>query len=76
MKEFIEYILQFGNLNPQQIELISKKVTELELNKDDFYWKQEKQLGRLALFQKGFSGFIITTTKEKNIHDTLLMKTI
>ena len=37
MKEFINYALQFGNLNPQQIELISKKATVLELLKDDYY---------------------------------------
>lgn len=37
MKEFIDYILQFGNLNQHQIDLISKKATEIELRKDAFY---------------------------------------
>jgi len=36
------YILQFGNLNQQQIDLISKKATELELLKDKYFQKQEK----------------------------------
>ena len=42
MKEFIEYILQFGNLNQQQIGLISKKATELELRKDEYFLEAGK----------------------------------
>ncbi|MFH6996132.1 Crp/Fnr family transcriptional regulator [Flavobacterium sp. FlaQc-48] len=48
MKEFIEYILQFGNLNQQQIDLISKKATELDLPKDEYFseaGKVSKQVG-------------------------------
>ena len=48
MKTFIEYLLQFGNLNQQQIDLISKKATELNLNKDDYFLeagKVSKQFG-------------------------------
>ncbi|WP_026705889.1 Crp/Fnr family transcriptional regulator [Flavobacterium soli] len=37
MKEFIEYILQFGNLNPQQLALISSKATELTIKKDAYF---------------------------------------
>jgi len=37
MEDFISYILQFGNLNQQQIDLISKKAILLVLKKDDFY---------------------------------------
>lgn len=37
MKEFIEYVLQFGNLNKQQIDLILSKATELELKKDEYF---------------------------------------
>lgn len=36
MKELIEYLLQFGHLNKQQIELISSKGTETKLQKDDY----------------------------------------
>lgn len=49
MKEFIEYILQFGNLNQQQIDLISKKATELELPKDEYF----SEAGKIAQ-QVGF----------------------
>jgi len=48
MKEFIDYILQFGNLNQQQIDLILKKPTVLTLKKDDYYseaGKVSKQFG-------------------------------
>lgn len=37
MKEFIEYILQFGNLNQQQIDLISLKSNQLEFKKDEYF---------------------------------------
>lgn len=37
MKELVEYILQFGNLNQQQIDLISKKATVLELTKEKYF---------------------------------------
>lgn len=36
MKELIEFILTFGNLNKQQIELISSKANETKLLKDEF----------------------------------------
>lgn len=37
MEKLIEYILQFGNLNKQQIDLIISKVKEIELRKDDYF---------------------------------------
>ncbi len=37
MKELIEYILQFGSLNKQQIDLIISKSTETELRKDEYF---------------------------------------
>ncbi|TYP97474.1 CRP-like cAMP-binding protein [Tenacibaculum adriaticum] len=42
MKELIEYILQFGNLNQQQIDFISKKATELDLQKDAYFSEARK----------------------------------
>jgi CRP-like cAMP-binding protein len=49
MKEFIEYVLLFGNLNQQQIELISDKVTEVQLRKDEYF----SEAGKIAR-QVGF----------------------
>lgn len=37
MDELINYILQFGNLNKQQIDLITKKATEKKLLKDEYF---------------------------------------
>ncbi|MHA7058840.1 Crp/Fnr family transcriptional regulator [Aquimarina sp. M1] len=48
MEELIEYTLQFGDLNQQQINLISKKATELQLLKGDYFseaGKIPKQVG-------------------------------
>jgi CRP-like cAMP-binding protein len=48
MEEFVEYILQFGNLNKQQIDLISNKGVELDLRKDEYFseaGKVSRQVG-------------------------------
>jgi hypothetical protein len=37
MNPFIEYMLQFGHLNKQQIELIESKMSELILQKDQYF---------------------------------------
>lgn len=37
MNELINYILQFGNLNPQQIEYIKSKTTEITLKKEEYF---------------------------------------
>jgi CRP-like cAMP-binding protein len=37
MKELIEYVLQFGSLNKQQIDLISNKAIELNLHKEAYF---------------------------------------
>jgi CRP-like cAMP-binding protein len=53
MKEFIDYILQFGNLNQQQIDLISKKANELELVKDEYYWEAGKAVKQIGFILEG-----------------------
>lgn len=48
MEEMIDYFLQFGNLNKQQIDLITGKGRKLELKKDDYFseaGKIPKQVG-------------------------------
>lgn len=48
MEELIEYILQFGNLNQQQIELVISKGQILQLKKEDYFseaGKIPKQVG-------------------------------
>jgi CRP-like cAMP-binding protein len=42
MKEFIKYILQFGNFNQHQIDLITSKGSEFDLSKDNYFWEATK----------------------------------
>lgn len=49
MKELVQYILQFGNLNQQQIDLISKKATEINFAKDEYF----SEAGKVSV-QVGF----------------------
>jgi len=37
MKELVNYILQFGNLNQQQIDLILSKAQEREISKENYF---------------------------------------
>jgi CRP-like cAMP-binding protein len=49
MKAFIDYILQFGDLNQQQIDLITKKAEILDLPKEEYF----SEAGKIAQ-QVGF----------------------
>ena len=53
MEEFIEYILQFGNLNNQQIDLIKSRATEIELHKDEYYWEAGKTVKHIGFLTDG-----------------------
>lgn len=53
MKEFINHVLQFGNLNKQQIDLITSKATELTLCKDDYYWEAGKTVKQIGFITDG-----------------------
>lgn len=53
MGKFIEYILQFGNLNKQQIELITNKATETELRKDEYLAEAGKIFSQIAFILEG-----------------------
>lgn len=53
MKELIEHILQFGNLNKQQIELILSKATETELRKDDYFVEAGSTFNQVVFILEG-----------------------
>lgn len=53
MKEFIEYILQYGNLNKQQLELITNKAKEIKLNEDDYFAEAGKVLKQVGFIIDG-----------------------
>lgn len=49
MKELFDFILRFGNLNPQQIDFIASKAQETVLPKDEYF----SEAGKIAR-QVGF----------------------
>lgn len=53
MKEFIDYLLRFGNLNQHQIELIADKGKELDLQKDDYFAEAGKVLKQVGFIVEG-----------------------
>ena len=53
MKQFIEYILQFGNLNRQQIDFISGKAEIAGLKKNEYLAEAEKSVNRIAFILEG-----------------------
>ena len=53
MEKFIEYILHFGNLNQQQIDLITKKATEQELHKDVYFSEAGKISRQVGFIVEG-----------------------
>lgn len=50
---FIDFILQFGNLNKQQIDLIKSKGKEIELHKDEYYWEAGKTVKQIGFITDG-----------------------
>lgn len=53
MEELIEYILQFGNLNKQQIDLITSKATALELHKNEYFSEAGKIPRQVGFVMEG-----------------------
>lgn len=53
MDELIEYILRFGNLNTQQIDLIRQSATEKELHKDEYFSEAGKIPKQVGFIVKG-----------------------
>jgi len=65
MEQFIEYILQFGNLNKQQIDLITKKATETELRKGEYFSEAGKIPKQVAFVVDGvIRGFYYNKEEE------------
>ncbi len=67
MKEFIEYILQFGNLNQQQLDLISKKSAVLELRKGDFFSEAGKIAQQVGFILEGITRVCYFNNKGEEI---------
>ena len=67
MEAFINFVLQFGHLNKQQIDLIAGKGSLLELEKDDFYWEAGKMVRQIGFLAEGvLRVYYYTNTGEEN----------
>ncbi len=53
MKELVNYILQFGNLNQQQIDLIASKAQEREIRKDQYFAEAGKVAAEVGFIIDG-----------------------
>ncbi|WP_224994468.1 Crp/Fnr family transcriptional regulator [Cesiribacter sp. SM1] len=53
MEAMIEYILKFGNLNKQQLDLIKSKATEVVLRKDEYFSEAGKVPAQVGFVVEG-----------------------
>src|SRR5688500_15624322 len=67
MKELMEYVLRFGSLNPQQIELISSKATELNLRRDEYYLEAGKIAQQFGFILDGIARVCYYNNKGEEI---------
>jgi len=67
MKPFIDYILQFGNLNQQQTDLIMSKAKMLELNKDEYFSEAGKIPRQVGFLLEGVVRFCYYNNKGQEI---------
>lgn len=67
MKAFINHILQFGNLNQQQIDLIISKTIELELQKDEYFSEAGKVSRQVGFIVEGVTRVCYYSNKGEEI---------
>lgn len=53
MEEFLDFMLQFGHLNQQQMDLITKKAETIELSTNDYFWEAGKPINHVGFTKKG-----------------------
>ena len=53
MEAIINYLLQFGHLNQQQIDLVKRKAKEVQLKKDDYFSEAGKIARQVAFINEG-----------------------
>lgn len=69
MEELIAYIMQFGNLNKQQIDLIKSKATVRELRKDEYFSEAGKIPRQVGFVLEGIFRFCYYNNKGEEITD-------
>jgi len=67
MDEFINYILQFGDLNKQQLTFITGRAKKLELPKEDYFSEAGKIPKYVGFLLKGVVRFCYYNNKGKDI---------
>jgi len=67
MKAFIDYLLQFGNLNRHQTDLIMSKAEMLELHKDDYFSEAGKIPKQVGFILEGVVRFCYYNNKGQEI---------
>lgn len=53
MEKFIDYVLQYGQLNKQQTDLIASKAKKLELRENELYWEAGKNVDKIGFLTEG-----------------------
>jgi len=67
MEEFVNYILQFGNLNRQQTDFIMSKAKTLELHKDEYFSEAGKIPRHVGFILEGVVRFCYYNNKGQDI---------
>ncbi|MFC4209870.1 cyclic nucleotide-binding domain-containing protein [Pedobacter petrophilus] len=67
MKEFIDYLLQFGNLNTHQIDLIKGKAKVIYIQKDEYFSEAGKIPKQVGFILEGVVRFLYYNNKGKEI---------
>jgi CRP-like cAMP-binding protein len=67
MEEFVNYVLQFGNLNKQQIDFITGKAKKLELKKEEYFSEAGKVPRYVGFILKGVVRFCYYNNKGEEI---------
>ncbi len=67
MKEFIDYVLQFGSLNKQQTDLILSKSAVQELHKDEYFSEAGKIPRYVGFVMEGVFRFCYYNNKGEEI---------
>lgn len=67
METLIDYILQFGHLNKQQIEFILSKVETLELKKDEYFSEAGKIPRHVGFILEGVFRFCYYNNKSEEV---------
>lgn len=67
MKELIHFLLQYGNLNLQQTDLITSKATELQLKKDEYYTEAGKMFNEVVFILEGIMRICYYNNKGEEI---------